>query len=164
MAQTRKQQTVPRELLFHLAAKQGNIPACRVLLKAGASPTSVDILNRTPISAAKNAATRALLQTYLPHPPMAEKYIKFSMKEYSNDVLLLDAHSPKSNPGNGSVEFKYRTVSSDSLFGSGKTTLEYTAIAWCRKMTMWILRVDGVYPGYQSLLEEYYIIGKGLGT
>jgi ankyrin repeat protein len=47
---------------LHAAAKHGNVPACRVLLKAGAKPSSADFQNRTPMSVAKNAATRAVLR------------------------------------------------------------------------------------------------------
>lgn len=53
-----------KETALHVAAKEGNGPACRVLLKAGASASATDFQNRTPMSVAKNAETRALLRTY----------------------------------------------------------------------------------------------------
>lgn len=53
-----------KETALHVAAKEGNVPACRVLLKAGASASAADFQNRTPMSVAKNAETRALLRTY----------------------------------------------------------------------------------------------------
>jgi hypothetical protein len=52
------------ETALHAASKRGNVPACRVLLKAGAKPSSADFQNRTPMSVAKNAATRAVLRGY----------------------------------------------------------------------------------------------------
>lgn len=90
----------------------------------------------------------------------AEKYIEVSRGTISNDVTLFDVDSPKLNPATKGVEFKYRTVS-DSVVGSGRSILEYTAIAWCSQMTMWILRVDGVGDGYKFPVKEYYKEGRG---
>lgn len=53
-----------KETALHVAAERGNVPACKVLLSAGASPTATDFQNRTPMSVAKNAATRALLRAH----------------------------------------------------------------------------------------------------
>lgn len=53
-----------KETALHVASKRGNVPACRVLMKAGAKPSATDFQNRTPMSVAKNAATRAVLRGY----------------------------------------------------------------------------------------------------
>lgn len=53
-----------KETALHIAAKMGNVPACQVLLKAGANVAATDFQNQTPISVAKNARTRALLRAY----------------------------------------------------------------------------------------------------
>jgi hypothetical protein len=89
-----------------------------------------------------------------------EKYIEVSRGTISNDFTLFDVDSPKLSPATKGVEFKYRTVS-DSVVGSGKSVLEYTAIAWCSQMTMWVLRADGVGDGYKFPVKEYYKEGHG---
>jgi hypothetical protein len=53
-----------KQTSLHAASEKGNVPACRTLLKAGARAAAADFQNRTPISVAKNAATRALLRGY----------------------------------------------------------------------------------------------------
>jgi hypothetical protein len=91
---------------------------------------------------------------------LAEKYVEISRGAITNDVTLFDADSPKLNPATKGVEFKFRKIS-DSVVGSGKSVLEYTALGWCSKMTMWYLRVDGVGNGYKHHVKDYYKEGKG---
>jgi hypothetical protein len=85
----------------------------------------------------------------------AEKYIEISRGDIANDVTLLDVDSPKVNPATKGVEFKYRTIS-DATLGSGKTVIEWTAVTWCRQMSMWDLRADSVYSGYKVPVQEFY--------
>jgi hypothetical protein len=105
------------------------------------------------------AAIAAILAAASPLA-LAEKYIEVSRDTFRNHVTLFDVDSPKLNPATKAVEFKYRTVS-DSVMGSGTTILEYTAVAWCHQMTMWVVRVDGVGDGYKFPVKEYYKEGRG---
>lgn len=99
------------------------------------------------------------------HPrfAIAERYIEISRSDFSNKVTLFDVDSPKVNPTTNGVEFKYRTVSDSvtPLAPPGKVILEYTAVAWCRTMSLWDIRVDGVQSGYKSLVKEFYKVGRG---
>lgn len=51
-----------KQTALHLAAEHGNLPACKVLLKAGARGSAKDYRGRTPLDLAKNASTRAFLR------------------------------------------------------------------------------------------------------
>lgn len=105
-------------------------------------------------------ATALVLASVHSRFAIAEKYIEVSREGVNNEVTLFDVDSLKVDPATKGVEFKYRSVS-DAISGSGKSVLEYTAIAWCRRMSMWVLRVDGVTPGYKFLVREFYKDGKG---
>ena len=112
-----------------------------------------NVLSRYPVAAAAVflTATSAL----------AEKYVELpNAKWLSDDVTLIDVDSPKVNPATKGVEFKYRR-SSPSMIGGGRSTLEYTAIAWCSQMTIWDIRVDGVGSSHRFPVEEFYKEGQG---